>query len=91
MSSSETPARQTTSPDPASHATNIYDTTGTESEWIDEADDDDMNTDLVTEDSEDGEFFDPAENDEGEYHGVCYSKITLFYRLILCSQTLRTI
>lgn len=72
MSTAVTPSRLTESPDPASHATNIYDTTGIESEWIDEADDDDMNADLATEDSEDMEFFDPAEEDDGEYHGSAY-------------------
>ena len=84
MDTSETPTRHTESPDPASHAANIYDTTSTESEWIDEADDDDMNADLVTEDSEDVEFFDPAEEEEGEYHGTAHYPRGRMPQVLIC-------
>ncbi|KAK3172491.1 hypothetical protein OEA41_005813 [Lepraria neglecta] len=56
------------SPDPASHAANIYDTTGTEGEWEDERDDDDMDFEPTTDESEDAEFFDPTEDVEADFH-----------------------
>ncbi|KAL8953986.1 MAG: hypothetical protein Q9222_000196 [Ikaeria aurantiellina] len=56
------------SPDPSSHATNIYDTEDAEGEWLDEVDDDDMDFEPTTDDSEDLEFFDPAEDAEAEFH-----------------------
>lgn len=56
------------SPDPSSHATNIYDIAEAESEWLDEEDDDDMDFQPTTDDSEDAEFFDPAEDAEAEFH-----------------------
>ena len=59
------------SPDPSSHAVNIYDMADTESEWIDG--DDDMDFEPTTDDSEDNEFFDPSEEDvEAEFHGTFY-------------------
>ena len=59
------------SPDPSSHAVNIYDIADTESEWIDG--DDDMDFEPTTDDSEDNEFFDPDEDDvEAEFHGMLY-------------------
>lgn len=61
------------SPDPSSHATNIYDTAEAESEWLDEEDDDDMDFQPTTDDSEDAEFFDPAEDAEAEFHGSSQS------------------
>ena len=57
------------SPDPASHASNIYDTSGTEGEWEEETDDDDMDFEPSTDESEDAEFFDPSEDPEAEFHG----------------------
>ena len=57
------------SPDPASHAANIYDATGTEGEWEEETDDDDMDFEPSTDESEDAEFFDPSEDPEAEFHG----------------------
>ena len=64
----ETGSSRGESPDPSSHAVNIYDIVETESEWMDE--DDDMDFEPTTDDSEDNEFFDPAEGDlEAEFHG----------------------
>jgi len=57
------------SPDPASHAVTVYDPEG---EWVDEeedVDDDDMEYEPTTEDSEDLEFFE-TEDDDGEFHGA---------------------
>ena len=48
------------SPDPSSHAANIYDASGAEGEWLDE--------------SEDAEFFDPSEDVEADFHGIVISK-----------------
>ena len=57
------------SPDPASHASNIYDASGTEGEWEEETDDDDMDFEPSADESEDAEFFDPSEDPEAEFHG----------------------
>lgn len=63
------------SPDPSSHATNTYDTVPGESE-IDELDDDDMDFEPTTDDSEDAEFLD-ADGGTEDFHGmsviVCYN------------------
>lgn len=60
------------SPDPSSHAINIYDIADTESEWVD--DDDDMDFEPTTDDSEDNEFFDSNEEDvEAEFHGMFHT------------------
>lgn len=63
------------SPDPSSHAANVYDTVANESDWVDEVDDDDMDFEPPTNESEDTEFFDPAEEEEEEedteFHGAC--------------------
>ena len=64
----ETLSRQTGSPDPASHAANAYDTPARESE-IDELDDDDMDFEPASDDSEDAEYFDADENDQ-DYRGM---------------------
>lgn len=69
MSSGEPSTRRSDSPDPSSHATNIYDTAEAESEWLDDEDDDDMDFQPTTDDSEDAEFFDPTEDAEAEFHG----------------------
>lgn len=63
------------SPDPSSHAVNIYDTVDTESEWVDEdGDDDDMDFEPTTDDSEENEFFDSNEEGvEAEFYGILYS------------------
>ena len=58
------------SPDPSSHAVNAYDAVPTESEWVDEMDDDDMDFEPATDESEDIEFFDPAEEEDTEFHGT---------------------
>ena len=65
-------AERVDSPDPSAHALNVYDTEATESEWVDEVDDDDMNFEPTTDESEEMEFFDPAEEDEEEveFHGT---------------------
>ena len=55
------------SPDPASHALNIYDD---EAEWEDQDDDMDYEQSTDHDDSE-IEFFEPNEEDEdGEFHGM---------------------
>ncbi len=70
MNPSQSPtARTGDSPDPASHAVTVYDAEG---EWVDEEDDiddDDMEYEPTTEDSEDLEYFE-TEDDEGEFHGA---------------------
>lgn len=63
-------ASRIASPDPASHAATIYDTPGTEGEWQDETDDDDMDFEPTTDESEDAEFFDPHEDPETDFHGM---------------------
>lgn len=65
-------ANRPDSPDPSSHTANVYDAVPSESDWIDEVDDDDMDFEPPTDESEDIEFFDPAEEDEDEdteFHG----------------------
>ncbi|KAL8643106.1 MAG: hypothetical protein Q9228_000286 [Teloschistes exilis] len=58
------------SPDPSSHATNIYDAENGQDEWLDEEDDDDMDFEPATDDSEAMEFFDPAEANESDFYDV---------------------
>ena len=71
MSSNEqTPAVQNSSPDPSSHATNIYDTEDAGGESLDEEDDDDIDFEPMTDASEDAEFFDPTDEAEAEFHGM---------------------
>ena len=69
-SETSTPIRSE-SPDPASHAANIYDISSNEGEWLDETDDDDMDFEPTTDESEDVEFFDPAEDHDADFHGTC--------------------
>ena len=57
--------RNSESPDPASHATNIYDV---EADSLDEVDDD-MDFDPTAEDSDEIEYFEATEDDDNEYHG----------------------
>ena len=64
----DAPSRQTESPDPASHAANAYDAVATGSE-IDELDDDDMDFEPTTDESEDAEFFE-ADEDEQDFRGM---------------------
>lgn len=61
---------RTQSPDPGSHAANIYDGSGTEGEWQDETDNDDMDFEPTTDESEDLEFFDLTEDPEADFHGL---------------------
>ena len=71
MATSQNPEiTRSESPDPSSHATNIYDATGTEGEWLDETDDDDMDFEPSIDESEDAEFFDPTEDVEADFHGI---------------------
>lgn len=58
------------SPDPSSHAANIYDASGVEGEWLDETEDDDDIFEPTTDESEDAEFFDPSEDVEAVFHGT---------------------
>lgn len=53
---------------------NIYDAEG---EWLDEEDDDDMDFEPTTDDSEDAEFFDPSEDPEAEFQGIMPAAIIL--------------
>lgn len=55
------------SPDPSRNTPNIYDVEG---EWLDEEDDDDIDFEPTTDDSEDVEFFDPSEDPEAEFQGI---------------------
>lgn len=68
--SDETAVRRNESPDPSSHALNSYD--AAEEDWVDEEDDDGMDYEPTTDDSEDLEFFETTEDDEedGEYQGT---------------------
>ncbi|KAL8699906.1 MAG: hypothetical protein Q9224_001210 [Gallowayella concinna] len=69
MSSQEpTGTNQRESPDPSSHATNIYDTEEAGDESLDEVDDDDMDFEPMTDGSEEVEFFDPTDEAEAEFH-----------------------
>lgn len=58
------------SPDPSSHAANIYDASAAEGEWLDETEDDDDIFEPTTDESEDAEFFDPSEDVEADFHGT---------------------
>ena len=69
------------SPDPASHAATIYDASGNEGEWLDETDDDDMDFEPATDEDEDAEFFDPAEDTEVDFHGMCLSTLSATRRI----------
>ncbi len=70
MATSDGPeATRRESPDPASHAANIYDASGTEGEWQDETDYDDMDFEPTTDESDAAEFFDPTEDPEADFHG----------------------
>jgi len=62
-------AGRSESPDPASHAANIYDAASHEGEWETDDTDDDM-YEPTTHESEDAEFFDPAEDVEADFHGM---------------------
>ena len=62
---------RTQSPDPSRHTPNAYDAVATESDWLDEVDDDDMDFEPDAEESEDLEFFDPSEEeDDVDFHGI---------------------
>ena len=69
------------SPDPSSHAANIYDASGAEGEWLDEldeTDDDDGIFEPTTDESEDAEYFDPSEDVEADFHGTVLSSCTSY-------------
>lgn len=67
------------SPDPSSHAANIYDASGAEGEWLDETEDDDDTFEPTTDESEDAEFFDPSEDVEADFHGNVHSIFNLYF------------
>ena len=81
MSSTQgTSTSRSESPDPSSHAVNMYDIAEAENEWVDE--DDDMDYEPTTDESEDNDFFDPAEEDvEAEFHGK-YSILWLLAEIL---------
>ena len=55
-------------PNLPSHTANVSDAEGV---WLDEDDnDDDMDFDPTTDDSEDAEFFDPLEHPDAEFQGM---------------------
>ena len=58
------------SPDPASHAANVYDVPSNEGDWEDETDNDDIDFEPTTDESEDAEFFDPTEDVEADFYGM---------------------
>ena len=62
-----TPVVRAESPDPASYARNSYDEPPNGRNG--EEDDDDMDYEPITEDSDGNEFFDPEEDEEVEFHG----------------------
>lgn len=63
--------RPSESPDPASHASNIYDNEG---DWVDEENDDDMDFEPTTEDDEQIEYFEATEDEENEFHGMLHRR-----------------
>ncbi|KAA6408294.1 MAG: hypothetical protein FRX48_08036 [Lasallia pustulata] len=65
--SQETAPGRNESPDPSSHSLNSYD--AAEEDWVDEEDDDGMDCEPTTDDSDDIEFFETTEDDDedGEY------------------------
>ena len=68
--SQQTAPGRNESPDPSSHSLNSYD--AAEEDWVDEEDDDGMDYEPTTDDSEDIEFFETTEDDEedGEFQGT---------------------
>ena len=58
------------SPDPFSHAANVYDAAGAEGEWLGETENDDDTFEPTTDESESTEFFDPSEDVEADFHGT---------------------
>lgn len=66
------------SPDPSSHAANVYDASGAEGEWLDETEDDDDIFEPTTDESEDAEFFDPSEDVEADFHGTIVVGYSLY-------------
>ena len=85
MTSSQRLDNRTESPDPAGHAVNIYDASTPEDEWLDETDDDDMDFEATTDESEDAEFFDPSEDLEVEFHGALLRCRSSRRRLVLAA------
>ncbi|KAL9599967.1 MAG: hypothetical protein Q9179_003384 [Wetmoreana sp. 5 TL-2023] len=70
-SAGSTTVARSESPDPSSHATNIYDTEDAQGEWLDEEDDeddDDMDYEAATDDNEEIEFYDTTDEVESEFH-----------------------
>ena len=76
--SQETAPGRNESPDPSSHSLNSYD--AAEEDWVDEEDDDGMDYEPTTDDSDDIEFFETTEGDDedGEYQGAAHGSRTIF-------------
>ncbi|KAL9043846.1 MAG: hypothetical protein Q9214_002978 [Letrouitia sp. 1 TL-2023] len=70
MSSKDDLVRAQESPDPSSHASNVYDTDKAGGEWLDsdDDDDDDMDYEHTVDNSEDAEFFDLSEDTGIDFH-----------------------
>jgi len=66
------------SPDPASHAANVYDSIGTGGD-LDDEDDDDMDFEPATDESDDIEYFDPSEDVEADFHGRSFLNFDLHF------------
>ena len=58
------------SPDPTAHVASTDGASGDENGWVDETDDDDMDFEPATEESEDAEYFDTVDDDEADFHGI---------------------
>ena len=63
-------AERNESPDPASHASNVYDVEGADADWVDEEEDDDMDFEPTRESSEDVAFLESIEDDDEDFHGT---------------------
>lgn len=79
------------SPDPSSYAATIYDASGNEGEWLDETDDDDMDFEPATDESEDIEFFDPEEDSDTGFHGMGFIKGLKLHLMLLGEYAIRYI
>lgn len=73
------------SPDPSSHASNVYDAEEAGGEWLDgDDDDDDMDYEPTVDDSEDAEFFDLSEDTGIDFHGKLASAAFTFILFSKC-------
>ncbi|KAG8534235.1 uncharacterized protein KY384_001079 [Bacidia gigantensis] len=60
--------KRSRSPDPDSHALNSYDQSTAESEWVDEDENDDIDFELGSDESEENNFFEPNEEAELDFY-----------------------